>query len=164
MFDSPGDWAGRRLDVISWEGDLATVAAALERVGGVKVKHGLAMPVWVRRLFLRELHYMCLMFEEGNPPGSCDTFKNVVPDAFSPEDWFRWYNRYSNGEPIVPLVAAVVLVASGTTAEQSGEQSGQSSGGGGGSPGACSAVTVTRADGQQSEQSNGGVEEGKGAE
>jgi hypothetical protein len=51
-FEQPSEWLGKTTDVISWKGTLADAAAALETVSGVKVKHGLAMPLWARRLFL----------------------------------------------------------------------------------------------------------------
>lgn len=98
----PSVWLGKTLDVISWKGSLTEAAAALEKVGGVPVKHGLAMPLWLRRLLVPDLHHMCLYFEAGNVKSTPEQFKKVVPGALSAEDWFRRHNRYSNGEPIVP--------------------------------------------------------------
>jgi uncharacterized protein YbjT (DUF2867 family) len=100
MFNHPAQWVGRALDVIGWVGDLAQVAAAQEKVGGVKVKYSLAMPVFLRRLFLKDLHHMFLYFEAGGPKGEPSEFKKVVPDALSAEDWFRFHGRYANGEKI----------------------------------------------------------------
>ena len=100
MFKQPGTWLGRSLDVISWEGDLSQVAQALEKVGGVPVKHSLAEPIFLRRLFLKDLHNMFLYFEAGGPTGTPEEFKKVIPDAFSAEDWFRFHGHYSNGERI----------------------------------------------------------------
>lgn len=100
MFNSPDAWLGQSLDVISWEGDLSDVASALEKVSGVPVKSKLAMPVFLRRLFLKDLHNMFLYFEAGGPKGKPEDFKRVVPDAFSAEDWFRFHGHYSNGERI----------------------------------------------------------------
>ncbi len=46
---------------------------------------------------------MCLYMEANDGgKGSIEEFKEVVPDALSAEDWFRWYNKYSNGEKICP--------------------------------------------------------------
>ena len=100
MFKNRETWLGRSLDVIGWEGDLSQVAQALEKVGGVPVKYKLAMPVFLRRLFLKDLHNMFLYFEAGGPKGSPSDFKKVVPDALSAEDWFRFHGHYSNGEKI----------------------------------------------------------------
>ena len=100
MFKHPDKWIGRSLDVIGWEGSLSDVARALETVGGVPVKARLAMPLFLRRLFLKDLHNMFLYFEAGGPQGSPDAFKKVVPDALSAEDWFRFHGSYSNGEKI----------------------------------------------------------------
>jgi len=100
MFKNREAWLGRSLDVIGWEGDLSQVAQALEKVGGVPVKYKLAMPVVLRRLFLKDLHNMFLYFEAGGPKGSPSDFKKVVPDALSAEDWFRFHGHYSNGEKI----------------------------------------------------------------
>jgi uncharacterized protein YbjT (DUF2867 family) len=100
MFKKPEMWLGRSLDVISWEGDLSQVAQALEKVGGVPVKHSLAMPIFLRRLLLKDLHNMFLYFEAGGPKGTPEEFKKVIPDAFSAEDWFRFRGHYSNGERI----------------------------------------------------------------
>jgi hypothetical protein len=36
----------------------------------------------------------------GAPKGAPDEFKKIFPDALSAEDWFRFHNRYSNGENI----------------------------------------------------------------
>lgn len=100
MFNNPVTWLGKSLDVISWEGDLSDVARALEKVGGVPVKSKLAMPIFLRRLFLKDLHNMFLYFEAGGPKGKPEDFKRVVPEAFSAEDWFRFHGHYSNGERI----------------------------------------------------------------
>lgn len=100
MFDNPKEWLGKSLDVIGWEGDLSEVAAALERVGGVPVKAKLAMPIFLRRLLLKDLHNMFLYFEAGGPVGTPEEFKKIVPDALSAEDWFRFHGTYSNGEKI----------------------------------------------------------------
>ena len=79
----------------------ATVAAALEKVGGVKVKFGLAMPIFLRKLLLKDLHYMFIYFEDHKgPKGEPEDFKKVLPDAFNAEDWFRFHGAYSNGERI----------------------------------------------------------------
>ena len=104
MFAHPETGLGRSLDVIGWEGDLSQVAKALEVVGGVPVKYGLAMPIFLRRLFLKDLHNMFLYFEAGGPKGSPEEFKTIVPEAFSAEDWFRFHGFYSNGERISPSV------------------------------------------------------------
>ena len=100
MFKNREIWLGRSLDVIGWEGDLSQVAQALEKVGGVPVKYKLAMPIFLRSLFLKDLHNMFLYFEAGGPKGSPSDFKKVVPDALSAEDWFRFHGHYSNGERI----------------------------------------------------------------
>lgn len=100
MFQTPQQWLGQSLDVIGWEGDLSQVAAALEQAGGAPVKPKLAMPIFLRRLLLKDLHNMFLYFEAGGPKGTPDEFKKVIPDALSAEDWFRFHGRYSNGEKI----------------------------------------------------------------
>ena len=102
MFQQPQAWMGKSLDVIGWVGNLQQVAAALEKVSGVKVKYGLAMPLFLRRLFLKDLHHMCLYYEvQKGPKGTPEDFKKVVPDALSAEDWFRFHNRYANGDRIM---------------------------------------------------------------
>jgi uncharacterized protein YbjT (DUF2867 family) len=101
MFDDPATWLGKSLDVISWQGDLEALAAALSRVSGVPVKAKLAMPLWARRLFFKDLHHMFLYYEvEKGPKGKPEDFKKVVPGAMSAEDWFRFHGRYANGERI----------------------------------------------------------------
>lgn len=101
IFANPRDWYGKTLDIVSWQGDLSEIALALERVSGVRVRAQLAMPIVMRRLFLNDLHHMCLYFEERGLSAEPAEFKRIIPDAFSPEDWFRFHNRYANGEPIV---------------------------------------------------------------
>ena len=99
----PHTWLGKTLDVIGWQGDLSQVAAALSKVSGVPVKARLAMPIFLRRWFLKDLHHMFLYFEEQKGPrGTPQAFKQVLPEALSAEDWFRFHGRYSNGEKIVP--------------------------------------------------------------
>ena len=94
-------WLGKSLDVIGWQGDLSQVAAALSRVSGVPVKARLAMPIFLRRLFLNDLHHMFLYFEvDKGPRGTPEEFRKILPDALSAEDWFRFHGRYSNGEKI----------------------------------------------------------------
>lgn len=100
-FHNPDDWAGKSLDVVAWQGDLAAIAAALQTVSGVPVRHRLAIPIVLRRLLLNDLHHMCLYFETGGLSADPEDFKKIVPDAQSAEDWFRFHNRYSNGEPIM---------------------------------------------------------------
>ncbi len=101
-FQHPEDWLGKSLDVVAWQGDLAAIAAALETVSGVPVQARLAMPLALRRLFLNDLHHMCLYFETEGLSADPEDFKKLVPNALSAEDWFRFHNRYANGEPIVP--------------------------------------------------------------
>ena len=103
QFRNREEWLGRSLDVIGWQGDLKQVAAALSKVSGVPVKTRLAMPIFLRRLFLNDLHHMFLYYEvQKGPRGTPEAFKKVVPDALSAEDWFRFHGRYANGERIAP--------------------------------------------------------------
>ena len=102
MFKHPDTWLGHTLDVIGWQGDLAQVAEALAKVSGVPVKAKLAMPIFLRKWFLKDLHHMFLYYEvQKGPKGTPEAFKKVVPDAMSAEDWFRFHGKYANGEPIV---------------------------------------------------------------
>jgi uncharacterized protein YbjT (DUF2867 family) len=101
MFKDPSNWLEKSLDVISWKGDLSQVASALEKVSGVRVKYSLAMPIFLRKLLLKDLHHMFLYFEDMKGPKSeLEDFKTVLPNAFTAEDWFRFHGTYSNGEKI----------------------------------------------------------------
>lgn len=101
LFRDREEWLGKSLDVIGWQGDLKQVAAALAKVSGVPVKAKLAMPIFLRRLLLKDLHHMFLYYEvQKGPRGTPEAFKKVVPNALSAEDWFRFHGRYSNGEKI----------------------------------------------------------------
>jgi len=102
VFANPQEWHGKSLDIVGWKGDLVDLASALERVSGTKVSPRLAMPLLLRRLFLNDLHHMCLYFEQQGISAEPEDFKRVIPDPLSAEDWFRFHNRYANGEPIVP--------------------------------------------------------------
>jgi hypothetical protein len=55
-FFDPNTWLGKSLDVIGWQGDLSEVAKALAQVSGVPVKAKLAMLIFLRLLFLKDLH------------------------------------------------------------------------------------------------------------
>lgn len=102
VFKHRSEWLSKSLDVIGWQGNLEQVAAALSKVSGVPVKAKLAMPIFLRRLFLNDLHHMFLYYEvQKGPRGTPEAFKKVIPDALSAEDWFRFHGRYSNGEKIV---------------------------------------------------------------
>ena len=101
QFRDRAEWLGKSLDVIGWQGDLNQVAAALSKVSGIPVKAKLAMPIFLRRLFLNDLHHMFLYYEvQKGPRGTPEEFKKVVPDPLSAEDWFRFHGRYANGERI----------------------------------------------------------------
>lgn len=102
QFGNSKDWLGKTMDVIGWQGDLTDVANALQKVSGVPVKAKLAMPIFLRRLFLNDLHHMFLYYEvEKGPRGTPEEFKKIVPNALSAEDWFRFHGHYANGEKIV---------------------------------------------------------------
>lgn len=102
QFRDPSQWLGKSLDVIGWQGDLSHVAAALSKVSGVPVKAKLAMPIFLRRLLLNDLHHMFLYYEvQKGPRGTPEAFRKIVPDALSAEDWFRFHGQYANGERIV---------------------------------------------------------------
>ena len=105
VFSRPSEWYGKSLDIVGWKGDLSDLAAALEQVSGVKVRAQLAMPIFLRRLFLNDLHHMCLYFEGHGISSEPEDFKKVIPEPLSAEAWFRFHNRYANGEPIVPDAA-----------------------------------------------------------
>lgn len=100
---NPQQWLGRSMDVIGWQGDLTAVAAALSKVSGVPVKARLAMPLFLRRLLLKDIHHMFLYYEiQKGPRGTPAQFKKVLPDAMSAEDWFRFHGHYANGDKIAP--------------------------------------------------------------
>lgn len=102
VFANPQEWHNKSLDIVSWKGDLAALASALEKVSGTTVRPKLAMPIFLRRLFLNDLHHMCLYFEEKGLSAEPEDLKKILPDPLSAEDWFRFHNRYANGEPIIP--------------------------------------------------------------
>ena len=66
-----------------------------EQVGGVKVAYnGMLMPRCMLWMFRPDLYHMFLYFEKhGGNQVDIAAFKKVVPDAFSAEDWFRFYSR-----------------------------------------------------------------------
>ena len=108
QLQSPQAWLGKTLDVIGWQGDLAAVAAAMAQVSGVPVQPKLAMPLFLRRLFFKDLHHMFLYYElQKGPRGTPEDFKKVVPDALSAQDWFRFHGRYTNGEKLSPQMAGL---------------------------------------------------------
>ena len=94
MFQNQNEWNGKTLDVISWKGSVHDAALAWGKVTGKPTKGSLAMPIWLRYLFLSDLHNMCLYFEnDGGFKGSIEEFKKVVPDAMDAETWFRTYGK-----------------------------------------------------------------------
>ena len=105
MFTNKSEWLTKSLIVYSWEGTINDFAKAVENVTGVKTTAGLALPIFIRSLFLSDLHNMCLYFESGYPSStaSIEAFKQVVPNALSAEDWVRRLGKYGDGTPI-PIV------------------------------------------------------------
>jgi len=103
IFSEPDVWANRIVEAASWLGTVHDLAKALETVSKTTTKGCMAMPRWLRRLFLNDLHHMCLYFELGYKGSDVDidAFHKWVPNAFGPEDWFRYHAYYANGKPIV---------------------------------------------------------------
>jgi hypothetical protein len=102
MFENKNAWLTKSLTVYSWEGSIYDFAKAVENVIGMKTKAGLALPYFIRWLFLSDLHNMCLYFEAGYPSatGSIEEFKKAIPTALSAEDWIRRLCKYNDGSPI----------------------------------------------------------------
>lgn len=102
MFKNPAEWTGKTLECTSWEGTIHDVAAALQEVSGTPTKGSLAMPICARALFLGDLNHMCNMWEDGYKGSNANisTFKQVVPDAMTAQDWFKFHAHYHNGEKI----------------------------------------------------------------
>ena len=74
----------------------------MSKVSGLPVKARLAMPMFLRRLLLKDLHHMFLYYEvQKGPRGTQQEFKKILPDALSAEDWFHFHGQYSNGDKIV---------------------------------------------------------------
>ena len=62
-FKNPQAYNGQTINVQSWEGNLAEVAKALEKVSGDKTTFSAAFPCsCLRALILPDLHHMCLHF------------------------------------------------------------------------------------------------------
>ena len=104
QFKNPKEWLSKSLDVIGWEGDLIAVAEALANVSPLPVKAKLAMPIFLRKLLMKDLHHMFLYYEvQKGPRGTPNDFKKILPNALSAEDWFRFHGKYANGETIEPV-------------------------------------------------------------
>lgn len=103
IFADPGSWDGRVIEAASWTGSVHDAAKALETVSKVPTKGCVAMPRWLRWLFLNDLHHMCRYFERGYPGSGVDVaaFKALIPDALDAEGWFRFRGFYADGSPIV---------------------------------------------------------------
>jgi uncharacterized protein YbjT (DUF2867 family) len=105
MFKDAKQWLGKTVDAVAWQGDLAAVAKALERVGGVPVSSSLAMPAFLLRPMLgADLYGMIQYFKKngGGAPQSIPAFKKLVPDAFGPDAFFAHLGKYSDGTKIKP--------------------------------------------------------------
>ena len=59
------------------------------------------MPLFARKLFLKDLDCMCNFFCDSGLKSTPEDLAKHIPDALGPEAWFRQYNKYANGEPIV---------------------------------------------------------------
>jgi uncharacterized protein YbjT (DUF2867 family) len=102
IFRNPLSLNRQILDAVSWEGTLAELAQALERISGTETRGVLSMPKWLRRILLNDLHYMCLYFETGYPGSTCDlnAFREWVPDAMTADEWFLFHEKYADGSTI----------------------------------------------------------------
>jgi uncharacterized protein YbjT (DUF2867 family) len=103
MFKDAKKWQGKTVEAVAWQGDLAAVAKGLERVGGVPVSFGLAMPAFLLRPMLgRDLYGMLEYFKKngGGAPQSIPAFKELVPDAFGPDAFFAYLGKYADGTKI----------------------------------------------------------------
>ena len=88
-FKDPAKYLGTTLECMSWQGSLDDVRAALQTVSGVPVKASLAMPICLRKLFLKDLDGMCNFFDGDGLKDHIAEFKAVVPDPLDAEGWFR---------------------------------------------------------------------------
>ena len=96
-------WNHKIVDVVSWEGTLSDLAAALTKVSGTPTKPKVALPKFFRWMFLGELHRMFNYYEAGYPGYKDDRsdFHSLVVKPSAAEDWFRAHGTYANGEKIV---------------------------------------------------------------
>lgn len=111
QFKNARKWKGKKMDVIGYVGSVDDAADALEKVGGFPVKRGLAMPIFVRKFLMSDLHYMCEFYAKRigeGVRGTPEEFRKHVPDALDAEGWFRHHGKYANGEPIVGNTGPVV--------------------------------------------------------
>ena len=91
----PSVWNGKTVEMASWEGSIKEVAASLQKVTDIPTQGVMIMPRWIRRIFMNDLHHMCMYFEGGYKNSHVDivNFRKLVPDAMTAEDWFRFNTR-----------------------------------------------------------------------
>ena len=82
-------------------GDLNEIATALTKISGIKTTASIAVPYLIRYLFINDIHQICKYFEKSGYTSNVSSFREIVPDAMGPEEWFIHVGFYGNGEKIV---------------------------------------------------------------
>ena len=82
-------------------GDLNEIANALTKISGTKTIGSIAVPYLIRYLFINDIHQICKYFEKSGYTSNVSAFREIVPDAMGPEEWFIHVGFYGNGEKIV---------------------------------------------------------------
>ena len=106
-FQDSTKYNGKTIDAVGEYISGNGLAEACTKASGVPCKYSPALPRFVMRMFMSDLHHMVTFFEQHGYTGKVEDFKEVVPDAETAEDWFKRHGQWNNGEKFVP--------ASGTT-------------------------------------------------
>lgn len=101
VFADPAAFEKRTITCVSCDVTGHELAAALTAASGEKCRFKQVLPAWLVRILMPEMGHMITYFEEMGY--SCTEkdmaeFKQLVPDAVSPEGFFRLKGEWANGE------------------------------------------------------------------
>jgi len=102
IFSNIPKYQGRTIELVKDYYAGNDVAAALTKVSGVPCVYKVSVPKCIQALFLTDLHHMCQWFETNNIKLPLEGLAELVPDAWSYENYFTSVGQFSNGEKFRP--------------------------------------------------------------
>jgi uncharacterized protein YbjT (DUF2867 family) len=102
IFQHPKSYKNLILDCASCEVNGKDLSDALSEVSGVPCQYAEALPRFVMRWFMKDLHYMVQWFISDGYSASIDEFKVFVPNALGAKEWFASRGKWANGEKFAP--------------------------------------------------------------
>ena len=103
MFQNPAAWAGKKLDAVTCGLDGKQIAEALTLASGTACEYRIAMPACCIKCCLSDLFHMVEYYVENGVTVDIAAFKQVVPNAMGPLEWFASVGKWANGKKFAPV-------------------------------------------------------------